>query len=192
MDTKSKFVPWNFDAPKGMREAIVSTYVPRSEDGTDKRYQKEFSALRSRAVPEHTKIADVEALAEAFRQAGVTVRSVQTAYEFNGQNTGNYWVIVLKAERYDYQTAFYISELGKFIACDLIWQDGCHDGPHKHFENLSGESLKTIALCRAIAETSGYDWLDADLLYQTVPGLFVWFYGVGEQSVRDLLFYWVD
>jgi hypothetical protein len=189
---KSKYVLWNFDTPEGLREAILNTYFPKSCEGTDKRYQREFSALRSRSTPEQTKTSDFDVLVEILKQSGLEVRSSKHPFGFDGPKIGNYWAINIGHADTYYQNSIYLTELGKFIACDVGWISNGDSTPKEYFEGLSQEALERIQLCKAVAEGAGYVWLDADMLCQTAPGLVVWFYGEQEQCLHDLLFYRVN
>ena len=42
MTKTKKIIPWDFEVPKGMREAIINGYVPISDELTDKLYRREY------------------------------------------------------------------------------------------------------------------------------------------------------
>ena len=189
---KSKHVHWNFDVPKGLREAIINAYVPKSCEGTDKRYQREYSALRSHSTPKKVERSEFDELAELLKQSGLEPRYTTHPFGFDGPKIGNYWAINIGPDDPFYQTSIYVTELGKFIGCDVGWISSGASTPKEHFDGLSKDVLQRIQFCREITETAGYIWLDSDLLCQTIPGLIIWFYGEQEQYLHDLLFYWVS
>ena len=182
------FKSWPFEAPESVRLAIVKEYARYSGDGTDIRYMLEN---KLNAHSEHssntTSTQDRQKLVKALEANGIKVSKQQDASEFNGQGGGNYWVLILEPIEENVKTTLAVSDLGKFVARDVIWFQS--DNSYDMIDELLGPVSKSrIKLCEQIITQIGFSWLDENLLKNIVPDLN---YGRStNNTVSELLFYW--
>ena len=189
MSKRQQIVPWDFDVPEGMRDEIIHEYVTKSYKGTDSKYLKEYSRLRSQ--PYSTCENDTKALADALNAQSLQVASIMTAQEFMGQGGGNFRAIIVEQTDQYYTTSLCVSGLGKYISHDLLYLHG--DLERWYQWPLTDEQICRIERCKDVAINMGYIWLDDELLYKTVPKLLLKHFGtIKEWYVRDLLYYWED
>jgi hypothetical protein len=183
-------VPWNFETPIGMRDAIVRAYVPHMAEGSDQRYKNEYASIS--APPYVTELEDREALVKVLESNGVKVSKLESAGEFNGQGEGYYSVLTLEQIEEYYTTTLFISNLGRFVARDMVWFQQDHSY-NMIDDELGFESKKRISLCQQIVTQSGFSWPKEELLKSIVPNLNVYYFGSREPlPICDLLYYWQD
>ncbi len=181
-------MPWRFETPPGLRDAIVRAYVPNMAKGSDLLYKEEHSYTLASTYK--TKIEDRELLVEALVNNGVNVSKIQSANEFHGQGAGNYSVITLEQIEEYYTTTIFISDLGRFVARDIVWFQQDHSYSMIDDE-LGLESQKRLSLCRNIVTQIGFYWLESKLLRHIVPGLNLRCFGrLKPLPICELLYFW--
>ena len=187
---KNKRVPWGFEAPAEIREAIVRAYVPHMAEGSDSRYITEYENISSPAYTSSK--SDRLLLAETLKSNGVKVSKIESAGEFHGQGGGNYSVLTLEPLEDYYGATLWISDLGRFVARDMTWFQSDHSY-NMIDDELGNASKERLLHCQEIVSQAGFIWPNTDLLKRTVPKLNVRYFGRREpRAVCDLLYYWQD
>ncbi|GGJ87307.1 HEAT repeat domain-containing protein [Deinococcus aquiradiocola] len=161
--------------PLEVRSAIVRSYAPGAEAGSDVRWLIEGLTLPHRDHEAMKALrAEHEQVVQALRTHGIEVGEAIDAGEWHSQGGGTY--VVLPSEGGDLS----LSTLGRFGAEHTWGGDGVHPAT-------------MINRIRAALASVGWEWVDDDILSVTVPGLNVYYFGAREPlSVGELLFYWQD
>ena len=175
-------VPWPFEAPDEMREAIVHEYARGMGNNGDIRYRIEALKYKSDlASRREAALERQQELVDALENNGVKVSKVSNAGEFNGQGGGCYSVLTLDPIEDNQNSNIFISDLGRFVARDITsfqtW------GDYKDIDCELGEASKQrLELCKKIVIENGFHWLDEDFLKIEVPGLAVNTYWSNEED----------
>ena len=188
---KMQIVPWNFEAPQALRDAIINHYVPEMQPGSDERYKNE---CRYVTTPSKETVSNNRSeLVSLLESHGIKVAKISSAGDFHDQGGGNYWALTLELLEDDYyNTSIFISDLGKFVTRDVTWFQ--QDDSFSYIDDELSDAAKTrIATCEEIISQSDFMWIDEELLSKTIPNLYIYFFGRTEElRICNLLFYWVD
>jgi len=124
---KYDIVPWDFAAPKEVRDVIVRAHVPNMAEGSDPRYKNEYSYTSTTSYA--TGIEDMERLVDALEANDVSVSEIGRAGEPSGLPGGNYSVVTLEQIEDYYHTTLAISDFGRVVSRDIGWfqQDDSYD-----------------------------------------------------------------
>jgi len=187
---ENNLVPWKFEASPEIRDAIVRAFVPHMAEGSDSRYITEYENIIS--PPYTTALSDRQLLIETLKNNDVIVSKVENAGEFHGQGGGNYSVFTLEQIEDYYTSTLWISDLGRFVARDMVWYQQDHSY-NMIDDELGAASKNRLLLCQKIVTQIGFNWPEEKLLKTTVPELNVYYFGRREPlPVCDLLYYWQD
>ncbi len=176
-DLDEIFVPWGFECPEMVRDAIIAEHGLHYESFTDVRYIIE-AALTKREVFDSERFR--EKLTERLSKAGITIRQIRDCGTYHGSGGGTFDVVDTDKGQ------FFACTIGPFItASDII--------EHTTDSVSVNNSPSAMSQLKNIITSLGGLWLDNDLLDHEVPNLNIYFFGDREAlTVRDLIFYWQD
>jgi len=150
---ENNLVLWKFEATPEIRDAIVRAYVPHMAEGSDSRYKTEYENILS--SPYMTAVSDRQLLVETLENNGVKVSKVENAGEFHGQGGGYYSVLTLEQIEEYYTSTLWISDLGRFVARDMVWYQADHSYNMIDDELGTASKKKTTSLPR----NSSSNWI---------------------------------
>lgn len=191
-------VPWPFPIDERIRTAIVSHYAIDSEEGTDIRYLIEAELLDQPDYDDPKAASDRNRLVGALREAGIPVTAAKECGDYHQQGGGTFWVVNLGDESDSNQ--LFVSTLGPFASYINVQRHQSETSSSTSWEPASStedlpaaKQVKEMQLCQQIATNCGYIWIEGDGLFQSVPGLNVYFFGNREPlRLYDLVYYWQD